>query len=98
MPIQDYHPGEYEPIYLTREQIADPYIVIDELFDYAHLPELRAQLWEWIRLTITCSYHEQEVRDKVNLLYCYDQIVKMIEAVHLLHRKTEERKFEGEEK
>lgn len=96
MPIQDYQPSEFEPRWLTKEQIADPLRVVDDLFSYGHLPEVREKLWEWLRLTVTGSFHREEWDERVNILYLYEKICKLIEAAHILHRQRESGKFENE--
>lgn len=59
MSIQDYPTAELESRKLSKEEIANPYEVIDELFSYGHLPQLREALWEWLKLTVSGSYHHE---------------------------------------
>jgi hypothetical protein len=43
---------------LSEEEINDPYLVIDELFDFAELNDARELLWEWLKVTVTGTYHK----------------------------------------
>lgn len=87
MAINDYPPTEFHPRHLTPEETRDPYRVIHELFDYAHLPQLREQLWEWFKTTITGTYHQQKPRERSSLLYFYEKFEKLIEATYIIHQQ-----------
>lgn len=52
MSIHDYPEEELKPRKLNKEEIEDPYQVIDGFFDYGHLPQIREHLWEWLQLTV----------------------------------------------
>jgi hypothetical protein len=85
MPLQDYSPAELEPRNLTSDEITDPYSFIHELFSYAHLPQLREELWQWFKLTVTGSYHKEPQKDRGDFLQLYEKFEKLIEVVHILH-------------
>ena len=87
MSIHDYPPAELEPRHLTKEEIEDPYQVIHGFFDYAHLPQVREHLWEWLKLTVSGNYHNISRTKRSNLLYFYDKIEVLVESVHILHRQ-----------
>ncbi len=87
MSIHDYPSRELEPRKLTEEQVEDPYQAINDVFDYAHLPQLREAIWEWLKLTVSGSYHKQPRRDKHNLLYLYERVEILLEAAHIIHRE-----------
>jgi len=91
MSIQDYSQSELEPRKLSKEEIENPYDVIDNFFDFAHLPQIRDELWEMLKLTVTSSYHIQPRRDRANLLYFYEKLEQLIEAAHVIHRKKNEK-------
>jgi hypothetical protein len=42
--ITDFHPQ-----HLTEEEIKNPYLVIEELFDKEDLPGIRELLWKWLK-------------------------------------------------
>ena len=79
---------------LTREQISNPELVLAELFDFAHLPELKNLLWEWLKATVTGSYNKTlSKRERASILLLYEYLQKLLEANHLLHiaqRKQQE--------
>jgi hypothetical protein len=87
MSIHEYPPAELEPRKLSKEEIEDPYQVIYELFDYAHLPQIRESIWEWLKATTSGNYHKLSVSERGNLLYLYEKIEKLIEAAHIIHNK-----------
>jgi HEPN domain-containing protein len=74
---------------LTGEEVQDPYRVLDQLFDFAHLHQVKEYLWEWFTATITGSYVRQQTRsrsrDTIVLMYQYME--KLVEAAHLLHNQ-----------
>lgn len=88
MSIQDYPAAELEPRKLSKEEIANPYEVIGELFSYGNLPQLREALWEWLKLTVSGSYHHESRRDRANMLHLYEKMEKLIEAVHIIHQRN----------
>jgi len=87
MPIHEYRPAELEPRKLSSEEIANPYEVINELFSYGHLPQLREALWEWLKLGVSSSNHHESQRDRANLLYLYEKMEKLIEAAHIIYQR-----------
>jgi hypothetical protein len=91
MPLTDYSPEEMSPRNLTKKEIYNPYLVIHELFDYAHLPELREELWDWLKLTVSGNYKRLSSREQSNFLYFYEHIEKLAEAVHIIHSRKKER-------
>lgn len=78
---------------LSSKEIADPQLVIDELFDFAHLPEIRELLWEWLKVTVTGTYHKElNASERSTILTLYEKLSKLVEAAHVMHtnpkRKT----------
>ncbi len=79
---------------LNKEEISDPQLVIAELFDFAHLPELKQMLWEWLKATVSGSYNKTlSKRERASILLLYEYMEKLIEANHLLH--IEQKKLEA---
>jgi hypothetical protein len=88
MPLSDYPAWELEPRKLSAEQIADPMQVIHEFFNVGHLPQVRDMLWELLKITVTGNYaYGLTRREKTDLIYFYEQLEKIVEAAHLLHKK-----------
>jgi hypothetical protein len=78
---------------LTREEINNPQLVLAELFDFAHLPELKKMLWNWLKTTVTGSYNKTLTnRERAAILLLYEYMEKLLEANHLLH--TEQQKLD----
>jgi hypothetical protein len=90
MSTEDYLQNEYTPRKLSKEEIENPYQVIHEFFDFAHLPEVRQALWYWLALTVTGSYHRKSCADKSNLIYLYERVEKLMEAVHIIHQRKKQ--------
>ncbi len=88
-------------IKLSKEEISDPYLVLEELFDFAHLPQLRSMLWDWLKATVTGGYNKSlSSRERENILLLYEKVEKLIEAAHVLqgnspHQKKNRRKKAG---
>lgn len=92
MPLPDYPSREMEPRKLTAEQVANPMLVVHALFDFAHLPQLREMLWHLLRAVVTGSYASLPQDEKNDLLYFYEQLEKLMEAAHLLHKADPDRR------
>jgi len=85
MPLHDEHRSKHY-CYLTKEEIANPNLVIDELFDFAHLPDVRELLWEWLKTTVTGSYTKTlTAREREAIIILYEKMEKLVEAAHVLH-------------
>jgi len=81
------------PQKLTTAEIADPYQVIYELFDFARLPRIRELLWEFFKTTVIGNYtHDLHRRDRELLVTIYEKIEKLVEAAHIIHEKQKQSK------
>jgi hypothetical protein len=94
MAFNDYPKSELKPRKLSKEDMQNPYRVINDLFDYAHLPQIREHLWELLKLTISSSYHKQSRRDRANVLTFYEKLEQLVEAAHIIHRRRKKRPSE----
>lgn len=87
MPLEDYASWELMPRRLNAEEMKDPLLAIHEFFACAHLPEIRQQLWELLKATITGSYcHVLNRQERSDLIHLYEKLEKLIEAAHLLYK------------
>jgi hypothetical protein len=85
---------------LTNKEHADPNLVLEELFDFAHLPEWRNILWDWLKITVSGSYNTETTTpsERASILFVYEKLQRLIEASHLIHlqqqalRQTEKEK------
>lgn len=88
MSVQDASQWKKHFHQLNEKEIADPYLVIDELFDFAHLPDVRELLWDWLKTTVTGSYHKTLTpAERYAIITLYEKIKKLVEAVHILHER-----------
>ena len=86
MQANDFNKWDQQPRILTDKEIADPLMVINEVFDYAHLPDLRNTLWEWLKTTISGNFNKKSLhyKDRESLMAFYEKMQKLLEATHLL--------------
>lgn len=100
MTLQDYSQVDLSPHKLSQEEINDPHLVFDRLFDFAHLPDLREMLWRWLKITVTNGYTKNlyQFRDRDAILVLYEYLEKLLEAAWLLHQQAgEEEEDENED-
>lgn len=99
MKQSEYPEWEMQSRLLNKEEVADPNIVLDEVFDYAHLPEWRSLLWEWLKITVSGTYNTESAEyDRYSILYTYEKLQKLIEAAHLIYAQKETSKELEKEK
>ncbi|MDZ4072362.1 MAG: hypothetical protein U1C70_11105 [Sediminibacterium sp.] len=90
MQQSEYPEWEMQSRLLNKEEVADPTIVLDEVFDYAHLPEWRSLLWEWLKITVSGAYNTESADyDRYSILFTYEKLQKLIEAAHLIYVQQE---------
>ena len=71
---------------LTKDEINDPYLVIKDLFQFGHLPEIREMLWESFKATITGNYPKRlDRKERNDIVYLYEYIERLVEASHLIN-------------
>jgi len=78
---------EMKPRKLTLEETENPEMAIDEIFQYANLPQMRWYLWEGTKALVTGTFHNLRSRERCNLIYFYEQIEKLVEVNHVLHER-----------
>lgn len=73
---------------LTYEEQQDPKEIIRCFFECYHLKDLRELLWDWL-LTALGSDNGNYPRgiDRSNLIFLYENLEKLVEAVYLQHSK-----------
>lgn len=90
MKLADYPEWEMQSRLLTKEEVTDPTLVLNEIFDFAHLPEWRTLLWEWLKITVSGTYNNESAEtDRNSILFLYEKLQKLIEAAHLIHIQQE---------
>lgn len=95
---------------LNQHQQQNPHLVLYELFDYAHLTQLKQHLWFWLRITVTNGYTKKyyHYNDRDRIINLYEHLEKLLEASYLiyqdrkeelklLHRQLQEKELEEEE-
>jgi hypothetical protein len=83
--LDQHEAWEMKPRKLTPEEVERPEMVIEELFEYATLPELRWQLWEGTKAMITGTFNSMKGKERCRLLFFFEQIERLIEVTHVMH-------------
>lgn len=79
---------------LPQDETIDPQQVLTALFDFAHLPELKSVLWEWLKATVSGSYNKtMKTSERENILVLYEHLQKLLEASHIIY--LEQQKLEA---
>lgn len=78
-PLPEWH---QKPLHLTIAEMDDPYLVLEELSQHYHLPQLRFALKEWL----DASIKEDEVMS-INFVLLYDMMMRVSEAAWVLREK-----------
>ena len=84
-------PTNYPTFYLTKDELTNPLSVIKDFFSFAHLPEVREMLWLALKTNVTGSFPQGEAinpRDRLYILLLYEQLLRLVEAAHLLNEKN----------
>lgn len=87
MPLSDYPAAELAPRHLTKDEIENPYEVINDLFQLGHLPQIRQDLWELFKTSIIGNFKSLPHRDRSDMVLFYERLQKLIEVVHLIYRE-----------
>ena len=89
-------PQNYPLFKLSEEEVADPSLVIEDFFSFAHLPEIRQMLWEWFKTTVTGSFPKDLYRNKrQEIVLLYEHLEKLVEAAHLLNHQRLVNKYDN---
>lgn len=75
-----------QPLYkLSEAEMADPVLVIDELFDFADLQDTRELLWSWLKTTVTGTFHKDlSASERSAIITLYEKMEKLVEAAHVI--------------
>lgn len=89
MSENDYPEWELKPRRLNYEEMENPLLAIHDFFSYGHLPEIRQHLWEMLKAMVTGNYCNLLTRrERSNLIYFYEQLEKLVEAAHVIHKNN----------
>src|SRR6267154_3378701 len=76
---------------LSYEELVNPLLVIDRLFDFGKLEEIRELLWLSFRATIIGDFPRRLSRNERNdIVTLFEFIEKLVEAAHLIHVEKKE--------
>ena len=82
---------------LSEEEIKNPQLVIDGLFDYAGLENLRVYLWDWFKVSVTGTFntHLMDIHRRYDMIVFYEHLERIMEAVHVIYIKNKKEKRKG---
>ncbi len=73
---------------LNSREIDNPQLVLEELFDFADINDIRALLWEWLKTTVTANYHKElNATERATILTLYEKMEKLVEAAYLINQQ-----------
>ncbi|MES2372695.1 MAG: hypothetical protein V4557_08955 [Bacteroidota bacterium] len=83
-----------QPLYkLSEAELKDPELVIDALFDFADLPDVRELMWGWLKATVTGTYHKElSASERSAIITLYEKMEKLVEAAHVMHASSVKKK------
>ena len=85
----DYHEAwEMKPRKLSTEEIENPDRVIDEFFQIAHLPQVRACLWDMMKTLVTGTFTNLKARERTKMVFFYEQIERLVEIAHVVYERN----------
>jgi len=72
---------------LTPPERENPNLAFQDIFNYANLTDQKEMLWEWFTIAITSSNAKRKIT-RENLIFCYEQMEKLVEAAHLINERA----------
>jgi hypothetical protein len=74
-----------QPLRLSKEQMQNPMLILDEFFQCYHLNETREILWVWFTEVVSSSRSISiEGLDRSNHVYFYEKVEEVIEAAFVI--------------
>lgn len=96
MLLTSFPTHELLPHGLTREEITDPYSILEAFFSTYHLPQVRKHHKELLTTLVTGTFtHSLNKNERFDLLLYHEKLEKIIEAIHIIHeQKASQKKIE----
>jgi hypothetical protein len=87
MPLKEYTEGEFFPRHLSKEHADNPQVFLAELFDFAHLPQLRILFRQLFNTTITGTWNNFNPTERMDMVTLYEKMEQLLEIAHILYTK-----------
>lgn len=71
---------EQTVIQLSKEEQENPQMVLHEFFDFAHLPQVKTMLWQWLACAVTGNIGKLEVDEREEIIILYEKLGRLVEA------------------
>jgi hypothetical protein len=84
--------AELPAIIMRKRENVDPYVYLEELFDFAHLPELQQMLHEWFETTITDGWQSKSSSEREDIVYFFRKIEGLLINAHVINHDRLEAK------
>lgn len=87
MPLKEYPEGEFLPRHLSKEHAENPNAFLTELFDFAHLPQLRSMYRQLFNTTITGTWNNLTPTERMDAVVLFEKMEQLLEVAHILYKK-----------
>ena len=87
-------------VFYTNKYSEEVDSVINRLFDFGDLKFIKSLLREWMTLTVTSSYNSRVVKNRKrrDVIYLYDLVEGLIEAIYYNQQNIARNKQKSESK
>lgn len=74
---------------LSEEELSDPWLAVHGFFDYSRIDRIKENMWEWLKITVSGMYssHLLSKGQRYDMVYLYEHLEKLIEAIYILYRQ-----------
>ena len=83
--IQPYHPIKTTYWLLDSNEFNNPYKVLEYFFFMDNLSGHRQELWNFFKVAVSGNYQSLDQVSRENLLFLHEQVLKLVEALHVLY-------------
>lgn len=72
---------------LSEEEFSNPWLVVHAFFDHSGIESVKENMWDWLKVTVSGTFCTKMLdRDRrYDMLYLYEHLEKLIEAIHLIY-------------
>lgn len=85
-PCQPQTIATYIGLRLSPEEIENPFLSIEHLFEEMDLSTIKQILWEFLKAAVTSNHNKYlSKRDRREILYLYEHLERLLEAAHLIN-------------
>jgi hypothetical protein len=88
MKTHNKHPQWHnQPLRLSKYELRNPHVVINEFFESYHLQDVREILWRWLEAVISSPHSiSSDPLERANHMYFYEKVEVLVEAALVIYR------------